>query len=382
MATSKKLSLDTLLAQAAHFMDDRTGAVVPAIQHATTYARDANYDLIGDYIYARNHNPTYDPVEKVICELEGGAGAQIFASGQAAISTVFATVPPGRHVVAPTIMYHGAQGWLRRLAQKGAIELSLFDAANPKGLAEAVRPGETDMVWVETLLNPTWDVVDIAEAATIAHDAGALLGVDATVTPPTTLRALDLGADLVFHSATKYLNGHSDVLGGVLIAGKADERWLEICDIRTQAGGVMGPFEAWLLLRGMRTLGLRCERAFATAITIARHFENHPKLVKVLYPGLENHPGHEVAARQMTSGFGGMLSFLVKGDAATAKALIAHLKLFIPATSLGGVESMVEHRATVEGPDSLVPENLIRISVGIEDANDLISDMEQALDRL
>jgi len=382
MMSSKNLSPDTLLAQAGHFMDAQTGAVVPAIQTSTTYGRDENYELIGDYIYARNHNPTYDQVEKVICDLEGGADAHIFASGQAAITALFACVPPGRHVVAPTIMYHGAQGWLRRLAQKGAIELTLFDAADPLGLAAAVRPGQTDMVWVETLLNPTWDVVDVVKAAEIAHGAGALLGVDATVTPPTTLRALDLGADLVFHSATKYLNGHSDVLGGVLITREANERWQEICDTRTLGGGIMGPFEAWLLLRGMRTLGLRCERAFASAARIAKHFENHPKLERVLYPGLESHPGHAVAARQMSAGFGGMLSFLVKGDAMTAKTLIAHLKLFLAATSLGGVESMVEHRATVEGPESLVPDNLIRISVGIENADDLIADMDQALDRL
>ena len=210
----------------------------------------------------------------------------------------------------------------------------------------------------------------------------ALLGVDATVTPPTTLRALDLGADLVFHSATKYLNGHSDVLGGVLITREADERWQEICDTRTLAGGIMGPFEAWLLLRGMRTLSLRCERAFATAAKIAKQIENHPKLERLLYPGLESNPGHAVAARQMSAGFGGMLSFLMKGDAVAAKALISHLKLFIPATSLGGVESMVEHRATVEGPESLVPENLIRISTGIENADDMIADMEQALGRI
>ena len=270
---------------------------------------------------------------------------------------------------------------MRRLAEKRGIELTLFDATDPDGLADAVRPGQTDVVWIETLLNPTWDVIDIHKAAQIAHDAGAILGVDATVTPPVTLRALELDADIVFHSATKYLNGHSDVLGGVLITRELNDRWQEICDVRTLAGGIMGPFEAWLLLRGMRTLGVRCERAFSSAAKIAAHFENHPKLESVLYPGLESHPGHALAARQMTSGFGGMLSFLVKGDGAAAKAMIAHLKIFIAATSLGGVESLVEHRATVEGPESLVPDNLIRISIGIENVDDLIGDLEQALDR-
>ncbi|NQV99174.1 MAG: PLP-dependent transferase [Rhodospirillales bacterium] len=382
MTHSKNLSPDTLLAQASHYIDEKTGALTPAIQPSTTFGRDSNYDLMGDYIYGRNHNPTFDQVEKVLCELEGGAEARLFASGQAAITALFETVAQGRHIVAPDIMYHGAQAWMRRLAQKRGIELTLFDARSAEGLANAVRPGQTDIVWIETLLNPTWDVMDIAKAADIAHAAGALLGVDATVTPPVTTRALGFGADIVFHSATKYLNGHSDVLGGVLITRTRDQRWAEVCEIRTLVGGIMGPFEAWLLLRGMRTLGLRCERAFASAARIAHHFEGHAKLDRVLYPGLESHPGHALAASQMTRGFGGMLSFLVKGDAAMAKALIANLQIFIAATSLGGVESLVEHRATVEGPQSLVPENLIRISVGIESADDLIGDLEQAFDLL
>ena len=382
MSTPKNISPDTLLAQASHYIDEQTGALMPSIQPSTTYGRDKNYELLGDYIYARNHNPTYDQVEKVMAELEGGADTLIFASGQAAITAVFETVEHGRHIVAPSIMYHGAQAWMRRLAEKRGIKLTLFDATEPDGLANAVRQGQTDVVWIETLLNPTWDVIDIQKAAQIAHDAGAILGVDATVTPPVTLRALSLGADLVFHSATKYLNGHSDVLGGVLITAKKDDRWQEIYDVRTLVGGVMGPFEAWLLLRGMRTLGIRCERAFASAAKIASHFENHPKIERVLYPGLQSHPGHTLAARQMTAGFGGMLSFLVNGDAAMAKAMIAKLKVFIAATSLGGVESLVEHRLSVEGPESLVPENLIRISIGIENVDDLIGDLQQALDHV
>lgn len=379
MSSTKNLSPETLLAQANHYIDQVTGALMPAIQPSTTYGRDQDYELLGDYVYGRNHNPTYDQVEQVMCALEGGAEARIFASGQAAITAVLETVPVGRHIVAPNIMYHGAQTWMRRLAEKRGIELTLFDASTADGLANAVRPGKTDLVWIETLLNPTWDVMDIKAAAQIAHQAGAILGVDATVTPPVTLNALSLGADIVFHSATKYLNGHSDVLGGVLVTDELTERWAEICEIRTLVGGIMGPFEAWLLLRGMRTLSLRCERAFASAQKIAQHFEKHPKLQRVLYPGLESHPGHNLAAKQMFGGFGGMLSFLVDGDAAMAKKMIAKLKIFIAATSLGGVESLVEHRLSVEGPESLVPENLIRISIGIENVDDLIGDLEQAL---
>ena len=223
-------------------------------------------------------------------------------------------------------------------------------------------------------------MIDIADAATAAHDSGAILGVDCTVSTPVTTRALELGADLVFHSATKYLNGHSDLTAGILVTREADERWDEIKFIRKHVGGVSGAFEAWLLLRGMRTLAIRFERASSNALQIARHFEKHPKIESVLYPGLESHPGHEIAKRQMSDGFGGMLSFCVKGGAAEAKALATSLKLFVSATSLGGVESLVEHRATVEGPLSQVPPNLLRLSVGIEDVNDLISDLEQALD--
>lgn len=382
MSSAKNLSPDTLVAQANHYIDTSTGALVPAIQPSTTYGRDVNYDLLGDYIYSRNHNPTFDQVERVICALDGGRDARIFASGQAAITAVLETVASGRHIVAPDIMYHGAQAWMRRLAEKRDIGLTLFDATSADGLANAIRPGQTDLVWIETLLNPTWDVLDIQKTADMAHGAGAILGVDATVTPPVTLKALDFGADIVFHSATKYLNGHSDVLGGVLVTGEMDDRWAEICEVRTLVGGTMGPFEAWLLLRGMRTLSIRCERAFASALKIARHFENHQKLKAVLYPGLTSHPGHHLAARQMTGGFGGMLSFLVDGDAHMAKKLISHLKIFIAATSLGGVESLVEHRRSVEGPESLVPDNLIRISIGIESVDDLIGDLHQALERL
>ena len=382
MSTIKNISPDTLLAQASHYVDEQTGALIPSIQLSTTYGRDQNYDLLGDYIYTRNHNPTYDQVEKVMAELEGGSEALIFASGQAAITTLFETVERGCHVAAPSIMYHGAQAWIRRLAERRGIKLTLFDATDPNGLASAVRLGQTKVVWVETLLNPTWDVIDIQKAAQIAHAAGAILCVDATVTPPVTLRAFNFGADIVFHSSTKYLNGHSDVLGGVLITAEKNELWQEICDVRTLVGGVMGPFEAWLLLRGMRTLGIRCERSFASAAKIAQHFENHPKLERVLYPGLESHPGHALAVRQMTAGFGGMLSFLVKGDAKMAKLMIGHLKIFIAATSLGGVESLVEHRLTVEGLTSLVPKNLIRISIGIENVEDLIGDLQQALEQV
>ena len=371
-------SLETLLAQGGHFIDPETGAIVPPIHTSTTYARDERYEPIG-YEYSRSGNPTCVQVESVLAELEGAEDALVFASGLAGIATFFDTVHPGARVVAPRVMYHGAADWLRRLAERRGIDVEFFDASVPDALEAAVRAGETSVVWIEPSVNPTWDVIDVRAAAEIANAAGAILGVDATATPAVTLRALDLGADMVFHSGTKYLAGHSDVTAGVLATRVANERWEDAKLARTLMGGVLGPFESWLLLRGMRTLHVRYERQAANAMAIARHFERHPKLDAVLYPGLESHPGHAVAKRQMTSGFGAMLSLLVAGGAADAKRVATRTRLFVPATSLGGVESLIEHRATVEGPHSVVPENLLRVSVGIENANELIADLEQAL---
>lgn len=379
MDDAKALSPRSLAAQAGHFIDPATGAITPPVHPSTTFARDANYAPIGKTTYSRYHNPTYEQVERVAAELDEGAEALVFAAGMAAIAALFETVNTGQHMVAPTIMYHGAQDWLRRISEKRGIALSLFDAADPGALERAIRPGETAIVWIETPVNPTWDVIDIAAAAAAAHAAGAILAVDATVSTPVTTRPLDLGADLVFHSGTKYLNGHSDVTAGVLVTRQADARWQEIRLVRGLMGGVLGPFEAWLLLRGLRTLFVRFERASANALQIARHFEGHGKLEAVLYPGLESHPGHAIAKRQMTAGYSGMLSLLVKGDAEDAKGVATRTALFVPATSLGGVESLIEHRATIEGPRSQVPPNLLRLSIGIEDARDLIADLEQAL---
>jgi cystathionine gamma-synthase len=378
----KKYAPGSILAQAGHFIDDVTGGVTPPIHPSTTYARNEAYELIGGYNYSRYQNPTYDQVEDLAAKLDGGAEAKLFASGMAAITAVFETIDMGQHIVAPVIMYHGAQDWLRRISNKRRIGLTLFDATDSDALERAVKPGETAIVWIETPVNPTWDVIDIANAAKIAHDAGAILGVDCTVSTPITTKALDHGADIVFHSASKYLNGHSDVTAGILVTRLADQRWEEIKFIRKHVGGVLGPFESWLLLRGMRTLSIRFERASANALQIARHFENHPKVDSVLYPGLESHPGHLIARRQMENGFGGMLSLCVKGGADEAKKLATSLRLFVSATSLGGVESLVEHRASVEGPMSQVPANLLRLSVGIEDVDDLIADLEQGLEAL
>jgi cystathionine gamma-synthase len=382
MAKKSPLSMDSIVAQACHYIDQATGGLTVPIQTSTTYARDENYELLGDYSYSRYQNPTYDVVEQVAATLDGGAEAKSFASGMAAIAAVFDTVNAGEHIVAPKIMYHGAQDWLRRISERRNIGLTLFDASDIDDLKHAIKPKATSVVWIESPVNPTWDVIDISAAAEIAHYHEAILVVDSTVAPPVTTRALDHGADIVFHSATKYLNGHSDVVAGILVTRECDARWDEIKLVRKLMGGVLGPFEAWLLLRGMRTLCLRFERASQNALLIARHLQDHPGVEKVLYPGLECHPGHEIAKRQMTNGFGGMMSLLVKGDAEQAKKVASNTKLFIPATSLGGVESLIEHRASVEGPHSEVPKNLLRLSVGIEHPDDLIADIQQSLDKI
>ena len=379
MHDDKDFSPESLIAQACHYVDPVTGGISPPLQFSSTYARDEDYEYIGNYSYARSDNPSWEVLEKVCAELDGGADAKCFASGMAAVCAFFETVNAGEHVVAPRIMYHGSQDWLRRISDKRSIGLTLFDATDIDDLKRAIQPGKTSVVWIETPVNPTWEVIDIAQAAEIAHAAGAVLAVDGTVASPVTTRALDYGADIVFHSATKYLNGHSDVVAGVLVTAQEDERWQDIKLVRTLTGGILGPHEAWLVLRGMRTLFLRFDQASKTALQLAQHFEGHPRLQQVLYPGLISHPGHAIASRQMTRGFGGMLSLLVKGGADEAKQIASKARLFVRATSLGGVESLIEHRASVEGPHSEVPDNLLRLSIGIENCQDLIDDLEQSL---
>lgn len=372
---------ESLAAQGMHEID-ASGAVVPPLSPSTTFARDTDYRLLsGSRNYARDHNPTFEGAERLLARLEGGAAARIFASGMAAAMAVVQTLEPGDRIVAPRVMYWGLRNWLVRFSAQWGIHISLFDPTDSEALPRAVGEGGTRLVWIETPCNPTWDVIDIARTAEIAHAAGAKLAVDSTVATPVHTRPLELGADLVMHSATKYLNGHADVIAGALVTPREDEWWQQICEQRAEAGAVPGTFEAWLLQRGMRTLFVRVLKSSASALAIAGRFDGHPLLEDVLYPGLATHPGHAVAARQMQGGFGGMLSLRVKGGAQAALAVANACRLFIRATSLGGVESLIEHRYTVEGPQSPIPEDLLRLSVGIESADDLIADLEQALER-
>lgn len=372
--------LATLLAGACQLEDATTGAVVPPVELATTYARDASYALRREGLsYSRDANPGYLPAETVLREAEGGAAALLFASGMAAATAVFQTLKSGAHVVVPRIMYHGLRDWLEAFCPRFGIDMDVFDPAVRGGIDGAVKKGKTKLVWIETPANPTWDVTDIAAAAEAAHGAGARLAVDSTAATPVLTRPIAHGADIVMHSATKYLNGHSDVVAGALVFRETAAEFEAVRFQRVHGGAVLGAFESWLLLRGMRTLHLRVLKSCDSAMRIARHLESHPAIEAVLYPGLESHPGHAVASRQMEGGYGGMLSLLVKGDGNAARRVATRTRLFRPATSLGGVESLIEHRATVEGPGSPVPQNLLRLSVGIEAAEDLIADLEQAL---
>jgi len=315
----------------------------------------------------------------VITALEGGAATLLFASGMAAATTVFRVLPLGAHVVAPLLMYHSLRRWIAAYAAEGHIAADFVDMTSLEALRQAIVPGRTRLVWIETPSNPLWSITDIAGAAELAHTAGALLAVDSTAASPALTRPLALGADLVMHSATKYLNGHSDVIAGSLTTGREDDFWQRLRAARSSSGAILGSLESYLLLRGMRTLYPRVERACRSAQLIAERFSANPHVAAVLYPGLPQDPGHDVAARQMTGGFGGMMSIRFKGGEAAAITAAARLRVWKRATSLGGVESLVEHRASIEGANSPVPADLLRLSVGIEDPDDLIADFDAAL---
>jgi cystathionine gamma-synthase len=379
MMNRKTLHPATLAAQGLGSTDASTGAVVLPIHTATTFLRDPDNQYRRGRGYGRADNPSYDQPQALLTALEGGAATLLFSSGMAAAAAVFQCLPRDAHVVAPRVMYWGLRAWLRNFAEAWGIAVDFVDATSLDALRHAVRPDRTRLIWIETPANPLWSITDIAGAADIAHNAGALLAVDGTAATPVLTRPLAVGADLVMHSATKYLNGHSDVIAGTLTTAREDAFWARLRTARSSGGAILGSFEAYLLLRGMRTLFPRVERACRSALQIAEALSQNPRVLDVLYPGLPGHPGHAVAARQMTGGFGGMLSMRVRGGAEAAIAAAARVEIWKRATSLGGVESLVEHRASVEGADSPAPPDLLRLSVGIEDLRDLIADLESAL---
>lgn len=375
------LSRETVTAQALGRVDETTRALVLPIHTSATYERDPDGGYSSGRGYSRPHNPTYDEPEDLLAHLEGGRDCLLLASGMAACTTVFQSLLPGDHVVAPRVMYWALRKWLVEFAMPWGLDVEFVSTGDRDALAAAMRPGQTRLVWIETPANPTWDVTDIAVAAEIAHGVRARLAVDSTVATPVLTRPIALGADLVVHSASKYLNGHSDVVAGAIVCAKEDSFWQRVRAWRRDGGAMLGPFEAYLLLRGMRTLFVRVRRCCESAMAIARHFDGHPLLRAVLYPGLADHPGHACASRQMDGGYGGMLSIRHRDGESAAMSVAAHVRVFKRATSLGGIESLVEHRASIEGPSTPVPADLLRLSIGLEDPADLIADLEQALER-
>ena len=379
--TDKPLAPASLAAQAMGWIEPTTKAVVPPIHMASTYLRDEDNEFRSGRIYARADNPTFDQAEATLAALEGGAKALIFSSGMSAATACFLALTPGDHVVVPKIMYWSLRNWLATFATHWGLKVEFVDANETDAIARAVKAGATKLVWIETPANPTWNITDIAAAAEIAHRAGALLAVDSTVATPVLTRPLSLGADLVMHSATKYLNGHSDLIAGALVGARDDAHWAKLRTIRAQLGTILGQTEAWLLMRGMRTLYPRMAWACRSAQSLAERFSAHPMIAEVLYPGLPSFAGHAIARKQMNGGFSGMISLRVKGGERAAIATAARVDLWKRATSLGGVESLIEHRASIEGPGTPCPPDLLRLSVGVEESNDLFDDLDQALTR-
>src|SRR6266536_2213218 len=338
-----RLHPETLAAQGLGRVADPYRDIVPPIYVSTTYERGADGAFPGGRVYSRADNPSYDQGEALIAALEGAAGALLFASGQAAAATVFQALAPGACALVPRNMYWAFRKWLLECAAPWGLAIEFYENASIDDLAARTRDRRPRLIWIETPANPTWDITDIAAASAIAREVGAIVAVDSTAATPFLTRPLELGANLVMHSATKYLNGHSDVIAGALATARDDELWQRIRYLRGGSGAVLGPLEAWLLLRGMRTLHLRVAAACANARAIAEAFDGHPQLSHVLYPGLATHPGHAVAARQMRGGFGAMLSLRFKEGEAEARSFAAKLRVFKRATSLGSVESLVEH---------------------------------------
>jgi cystathionine gamma-synthase len=369
----------TLAAQALGAIEPATKGVVPPVHVATTFIRDPDNQYRAGFSYGRPDNATVRQAEAVIAALEGAADAKLFGAGMAAAIAVVLALDPPAHIVAPTVMYWGLRRWLVDEAPRFGYRVGLVDTTDLAALRAGIRPGATKLVWIESPANPLWSVTDIAAAAEIAHAAGAILAIDSTVATPILTRPLALGADIVMHSATKYLNGHSDVVAGALATARNDALWARIDAVRTGHGTLLGPFEAWLLLRGLRTLDLRVRAQSQAALELATRLAQHRDVDQTLYPGLPQHPGHAIAARQMAGGFGGMLSIRVRGGEQAAIAAAARVNLWKRATSLGAVESLIEHRASIEGPTSPCPPDLLRLSVGLEDVEDLYADLDRAL---
>ena len=379
MPEQSKFRFGTLAVHAGQEPEPTTGAIMTPIFQTSTYVQPAVAEPKLGYDYARVANPTTRTLERNIATLEGGKHGIAFSSGLAAIEAVVKRLSAGDHVVSEENTYGGTTRMFTRVLAKLGIEFSFVNTSDPEAVRKAVEKGKTKILHVETPTNPMMRLCDIRAMSDIAHEADAILMVDNTFASPYNQRPFEAGADVIMHSTTKYLNGHSDVIAGALITAHQDDWWRRIRYVRSSLGAMLGPFEAWLLLRGIRTLNVRVEASSRTALHLATQLQAHRGVIEVLYPGLANRPGHDVALRQMEGGFGGMLSIRVAGGADAAIRVAGRLKVWKRATSLGGVESLVEHRASVEGPGSPCPPDLLRLSVGLEAVSDLLADLEQAL---
>jgi cystathionine gamma-synthase len=371
------LRFETIAVHAAAEPDPRTGAVTAAIQLSTTFQRAPDGSFPLGFAYIRDGNPNRRALEAALATLEGGASAMAFASGMAATMAVFQTLVPGDHVVAPLDAYFGTPKLLREHFVPWGLEVSFVDMTDVAAVRAALRP-KTRLIWTETPSNPTIAVTDLGAIAAVAKSAGALLVCDNTWATPFLQQPFLLGADLVMHSTTKYLSGHSDVMGGAVVAREAGPVADRLRSVQVNGGAVPSPFDSWLVLRGIRTLPWRMRAHCSNAAAVAAFLSRHPRVQRVHYPGLPGDPGYPVASRQMSAA-GGVLSFVVPGGRARAFEVAARLRLLTRATSLGGPESLVEHRASVEGPGTRAPEGLLRLSIGLEHPDDLIADLGQAL---
>jgi len=370
------MKIETLAVHAGHGVDPATGAVAAPIYLSTTFERDIEGTYSRGFMYTRNNNPNREALERGISVLEGGAAAAAFGSGTGATMSIFQALAPGDHVLAHIDAYYGTSRLIREIFLRWGLEADFVDMSDLAAVKKALKPS-TKLAWAETPSNPLLKVVDLGAVSEIVRGAGALFVCDNTWAP-VLQRPFDLGADLILHSTTKYFGGHCDVLGGIVVAKMEDDFFQRIRSIQYEGGAVPSPFDCWLILRGMRTLPWRMRAHSENAMKVAGFLASHPQVARVHYPGLQSQPGHEIAARQMSS-FGGMLSFEVKDGRDAAMSVTAKTKIFIRATSLGGVESLIEHRASIEGPGTTSDEGLLRLSIGLENADDLIEDLDQAL---
>jgi cystathionine gamma-synthase len=370
------MKIETLSVHAGRKVDPNTKAVTPPIYLSTTYERETDGEYPKGYNYSRNSNPNRESLEECLAELEGGAEGMAFSSGSAAAMSIFQTLLPGDHVIATDDIYHGTRKLLKRF-EAWNITSTFVDMTKPEEVKKAISKN-IKLFWIESPTNPLLKIIDIKNMSDIAHENNSLVVCDNTWGTPVLQNPFKFGADLIVHATTKYIGGHSDILGGIVISKSADLLYEKIRDIQKSGGAVPSPFECWLVLRGIQTLPIRVRAQSESAIKIAQFLSTHKKVEIVHYPGLENHPGYAVASKQMFK-YGGMISLQVKGGEKEAMAVASKVKLFTRATSLGGPESLIEHRASIEGPESKTPKNLLRLSIGLEHPEDLIEDLSQAL---